>query len=142
MKKVFFILGVMLSLGLFWACSSDDDMNNIGNDGMIPILKDSLVEERLKDIHEDDYTGHLSYEEWLKTWVISYYHPGSIDWVDIYYPMNLPDELVMNKEEGVDVSFSGKVVKMTDEDIKTLQIPLLGGFKYYYVYLTRIKKTE
>ncbi len=26
MKKVFFILGVLLSLGMFWACSSDDEV--------------------------------------------------------------------------------------------------------------------
>ena len=25
MKKVLLILGVLLSLGMFWACSSDDD---------------------------------------------------------------------------------------------------------------------
>lgn len=31
MKKVFFILGVLLSLGMFCACSSDDDNDNVIN---------------------------------------------------------------------------------------------------------------
>ena len=142
MKKVLFILGVLLSLGMFCACSNDDDMNGFENDGTLLVPKDSLAEERLKSIPEYDYTGLLHYEECFKTWVISYYHPGSIDWVDIYYPINLPDELRINKEERVDVSFSGKVVEMTDEDIKAQQIPLFGGYKYYYVYLTKIEKAK
>ena len=29
MKKVFFILGVLFSLGVFWACSSDDETTEV-----------------------------------------------------------------------------------------------------------------
>jgi hypothetical protein len=143
MKKVTIMMSMLLALGSFCACSSDDEMDGIGSGGseLIP-PRDSLAEERLKSVPEYDYTGRLRYEECFKTWVISYYHPGSIDGVDIYYPLNLPNELCINKEEGVDVSFSGKVIEMTDEDIKTQQIVLLGGYHYYYVYLTKIKKAE
>ena len=142
MRKLVIVMGMLLTLGSFYACSKDDDMNGFGNGGTFLIPKDSLAEERLKSVPEYDYTGRLHYAECFKTWVISYYHPGSIDGVDIYYPLNLPNELCINKEEGVDVSFSGKVIEMTDEDIKTQQIVLLGGYHYYYVYLTKIKKAE
>ena len=142
MKKVLLFLGVLLTFGMFCACSSDDDMNGVRNGGTVLIPKDSLAEERLKSVPEYDYTGCLCYEECFKTWVINVYHPGSIDWVDVFFPMNLPDELKVNKEERVDLHFSGKVVEMTDEDIKTQQIPLFGGYKYYYVYLTKVEITE
>ena len=142
MRKLTMMMSLLLTLGSFCACSSDDDMNGFGNGGTILVPRDSLAEERFKSVPEYDYTGRLHYEEWLNTWAISYYHPGSIDRVDIYYPMNLPDELRINKEERIDVSFSGKVIEMTDEDIKTQQIVLLGGYHYYYVYLTKIEKVD
>lgn len=142
MKKVTIVMSMLLAIGMFSACSNDDEVNGIGNGSTILIPKDSLVEERLKDIPDCDYTGRLCYEECYKTWVICSYHPGSIDWVDIYYPMNLPDELKIDKEERVDLYFSGKVVEMTNEDIKTQQIPLFGGHKYYYVYLTKVVRAE
>lgn len=141
MKRVLLLFGVLLSLSMFCACSSDDE-NGFGSDGTILLPKDSLVEESLKSVPELDYTGYLSYEEWLKTWAISYHHPGSIDWVDVYFPVNLPDVLKTNNEERVLLTFSGKVVEMTDEDIKTLQIPLWGGYRFYYVYLTKMKILE
>ena len=142
MRKVTILMGMMLAIGLFSACCSDDEVNGIGNGRTIFIPKDSLVEERLKDIPDCDYTGCLSYQECYKTWVISICHPGSIDWVDIYYPMNLPDELKINKEEKLELYFSGKIEEMTDEDIKTQQIPLFGGHKYFYVYLTKVERAE
>ncbi|MBR5039139.1 MAG: hypothetical protein IKX65_10525 [Prevotella sp.] len=141
MKRVLLLFGVLLSLGMFCACSSDDE-NGFGSDGTIFLPKDSLVEESLKSVPELDYTGYLSYEGWLKTWAISYHHPGSIDWVDVYFPVNLPDELKTNNEERVLITFSGKVVEMTDEDIKANHIILLGGHKYYFVYLTKIRIIE
>lgn len=141
MKKLLLMMSVLLSLGMFCACNSDDE-NGFGSDGTILLPIDSLVEESLKSVPELDYTGYLSYEGWLKTWAISYHYPGSIDWVDVYFPVNLPDVLKTNNEERVLLTFSGKVVEMTDEDIKTLQIPLWGGYRYYYVYLTKINKIE
>lgn len=138
MRKITVLMGFLLALGLSSACSSDDEMNGIGSDGSVLIPRDSLVEEKLKSVSEYDYTGRLSYQECYKTWVIGYHHPGSIDWVDIYFPMNLPDEFKINKEKAINMSFSGKVVEMTDDDIKSLQIPLFGGYHYYFVYLTKI----
>ena len=137
MKKVTIMMSMLLALGLSSACSSDDGVEGIGSGGSVLIPRDSLVEEKLKSVPEDDYTGRLSYQECYKTWVIGYSHPGSIDRVDVYFPMNLPDEFKTNKEKAIDMSFSGKVIEMTNDDIKSLQIPLLGGHNYYFVYLTK-----
>jgi hypothetical protein len=131
MKKVFFIFGMLLSLGMFSACGSDDETGSIDS-GMEKILGDSLNYETTYDL-----TGRMWYSETNDQWVILYGVPGTIDECHCYYTLNLPDEF---KENGIDVSFSGKVVEMTDEDIQSLQIVLLGGHHYYYVYLTKIKK--
>ena len=136
MKKVTIIMCMLLSLGMHSACSSDDEISGIGSGGTL------IPKERFNSVSENDYTGRLYYAEYLKAWVISFYHSGSIDCVDVYYPLNLPDEFKANKGEGINVSFSGKVIEMTDEDIKSLNIPLLGGEKYFFVYLTIIKKIE
>ena len=138
MRKVTFLMIMLLALGLSSACSSDDGMEGIGSGGSVLIPRDSLVEEKLKSVSENDYIGRLSYQECYKTWVIGYSHPGSIDRVDIYFPLNLPDEFKTNKEETINMSFSGKVIEMTNDDIKSLQIPLFGGHNYYFVYLTKI----
>jgi len=37
MKKVFFILGVLLSLGMFCACSSDDEVDSESSDGIVDL---------------------------------------------------------------------------------------------------------
>ena len=141
MKRVLFVIGVLLSLSIFCACSSDDE-NGFGSDGTIIIPKDSLVEENLKSVPELDYSGYLDYVESLNTWAICYHYPGTIDQNDVYFPINLPDELKIKKGERVYLTFSGKVVEMTDEDIKANHIMLLGGCKYYFVYLTKIKIPE
>lgn len=142
MKKVTVLMGMLLALGLSSACSNDDDMKGIGSGGSVLMPGDSLVEEKLESVPENDYTGRLTYQERYKTWVIDYHHPGSIDGVDIYFPLNLPDEFKTNKEKAVNLSFSGKVIEMTDDDIESWQIILLGGHKYYYVYLTDIQIVE
>ena len=133
MKKIFYYaMSVLLSAMMLTGCSNDDVID--GSE----ILTDSLA-ERLKSIPESDYTGCLNYEQYTNLWAISYYLPGSIDWGDVYYPLNLPDEYKVKKEEGINVSFSGKIVEMTDDDIKSLKIPLMGGTHYYFVYLTKIQ---
>ena len=135
MKKVLLVFGMLLSFGLFCACSSDDEMNGNGSNGTPPLPEDSLVA-----VH--NYTGLLCYEECFKSWVISYYHSGSIDWIDIYFPLNLPDVFNANKEAKVNVSFSGEVVEMPDEDIKSKKIPVFGGYHYYYISLEKIEEIK
>ena len=141
MKKVTVLMGMLLALVLFSACSRDDEMNFNEGGGTVLIPLDSL-DESLKSLPENDYTGRLYYEEYTDKWVIIYHHPGSIDGNDCYYPMNLPDEFKVNKEEMANISFSGIVVEMTDEDIQTLRITPLGGHHYYFVYLTKIVVAE
>lgn len=129
MKKFFSILGILLSLGMFSACSSDDDgMND----------KLSWFENSLQPIPEEDYTGQMYFDD-NHGWYIICGHSGTIDSTDIFYPLNLPKEF---EEEGVKVSFSGKVVEMTDKERESLHFVLLGGYEYYFVYLTKIEKID
>jgi len=86
-------------------------------------------------------TGLLHYG-YGNNWTIGYYHPNSIDWVDVYYPFNLPDELTADDEKQMNVSFSGYVVEMTDNSLSALGMAPLGGHFYYFVYPTEIHKTE
>ena len=44
MKKIFFILGVLLSLGMFCACSSDDEVID-ENDGVAVVMMIFLLLE-------------------------------------------------------------------------------------------------
>ena len=128
MRKVTMMMGMLLTLGLSSACSSDDEMN---------VLVDSKLElfaDSLNSVPENDYTGYLQYDN-RSGWYISHSQP--IDCVDIYYPLNLPNDL----DEGK-VSFSGKVIKMTDEERESLHFQLYGGHSYYFIYLTKIEEIE
>jgi hypothetical protein len=130
MKKFIMFLGMLLSLGMFSACSSDDGISDFMDDKL------SLFEDSLQSIPENDYIGYMHYDNRCG-WYIIYSQP--IDCVDTYYPLNLPDKF---KEEEVKVLFSGKVVEMTDEERESLHFTLLGGHHYYFVYLTKIEKME
>ena len=130
MRKVLFILGVLLSSGLFSACSSDDGINDLMNDKL------SWFESGLQSIPEEDYTGEMCFDD-DRGWYIICGHSGTIDSGDILYPLNLPKEF---EEEGTKVSFSGKVIEMTDEERESLHFVLMGGHKYYFVYLKNIEK--
>ena len=109
MRKVTFLMIMLLALGLSSACSSDGEMSALIGEKL------SLFEDSTQIIPENDYTGSLFYDS-RYGWYIQYSQP--IDRVDKYLPLNLPDEY---KEEGI-VSFSGKAIKMTNEEMESLQI--------------------
>ena len=131
MRKVTFLMIMLLALVLSSACSNDDDLT---------VLKDSklsLFEDSLQSIPENDYnSGYMLYDNRLG-WYINSSQP--IDCVDKYLPLNLPDEY---KEEGI-VSFSGKAIKMTNEEMESLQIRTpWAGETYSFLYLTKIEKLD
>lgn len=127
MRKVTFLMIMLLALGLSSACSSDGEMSALIGEKL------SLFEDSTQIIPENDYTGSLFYDS-RYGWYIQYSQP--IDRVDKYFPVNLPDEI---NEEGT-VSFSGRVVKMTKEEMESLQIPVpWSGETYYFIYLTKIE---
>ncbi len=53
MKKLLFLLGVLLSLGMFCACSSDDEFSDLMD------KKLSLFEDSLQSVSEWDYTDSI-----------------------------------------------------------------------------------
>jgi hypothetical protein len=133
MKKAFLIfLYALISIGMFSACSSDDEMSDLVDSKL------SWLEDSLQSIPENDYIGCV-YHSSRNGWYIVVGYPGTIDSQDNFYPLNLPNEF---KKEGIMVSFSGKVVEMTDKERESLKIVLLGGHSYYFIYLTKIKKAE
>ena len=134
MKKVLFMMSVLLSLGMLYACNNEDETSDLMENKL------QLFEDSLRSISEKDYNmGCLYYDKDHGGWYVSCHRPGTYDSVDIYYVLNLPEEFKANKEEWVNVSFSGKVVEMTDKDRESLGICLLGGHRYFFVYLTRIE---
>jgi len=136
MKKVLFMMSAFLSLGMLCACDTDDEISALMDNKL------TLFEDGFRSIPEkDNNTGCLYYDKDRGAWFISYHHPGTYDSVDIYYVLNLPDEFKVNKEGRVNVSFSGKVVEMTDEERESLGMLLLGGYRYFFVYLTKIELT-
>lgn len=137
MRKVTFLMGMLLALGFSSACSSSDDD--------LTVLKDSklsLFEDSLQSVPEKDYTGYLGYDD-LYGWSII---PGiPYDYSNEYYfPLNLPDELQSYKDiPGVKVSYSGKVVQLSDEEVESLDLWRYDGKeKFYFVYLTKIEIIE
>lgn len=135
MKKVSFIFGVLLSLGLFSACSSDNGISDFIDNKL------SLFEDSLQSIPENEYIGSLYYDS-QNGWTIV--PPGYIDYPSTYYfPLNLPDKYKANKEESVRVSFSGKVIKMSEEEKESLHFWFEDEtVSSYFVYLTKIEKIE
>ena len=136
MKKALFLMSMLLTVGLFGACSSDDEMN---------VLMDSklkLFEDSLQAVPEYDYMGYLYYDNHYGWSII----PGiPYDYSNEYYfPLNLPDELQSYKDiPGVKVSYSGKVVQLSDEEVESLDLWRYDGKeKFYFVYLTKIEIIE
>ena len=136
MKKVLLIfLSMLLSLGMFSACSSDDDVSFTVDDKLI------LFEDSLQSFSEIDITGSLYYDSHYGWTIVP---PGYIDYPCIYYfPLNLPDKYKADKEESVRVSISGKVIKMSEEEVESSHLWRYDGTEsFYYVYLTKIEEIE
>jgi hypothetical protein len=136
MKKVTYLMGILLALGLSSACSNDDEMSTLMDSKL------SLFEDSVKVIPENDYKGTLYYD-FHYGWTIvpsgMYY-----DYPCFYYfPINLPDEFKVKMGESVDVSYSGKVIKLSDKEVKSLNLWQYDGTEqFFFVYLTRIEKRK
>lgn len=141
MKKFIVFLGVLLSLGIFSACSNDDEMGILIDEKVLD-EKFALFEDSIKNVPENDYTGALYYDShygWCINLLGTYYDYAC----DYYIPVNLPDEFKANKGESLKVSFSGKVIKLSDEEIESLQLWRYDGTEsIYIVYITKIRKAE
>lgn len=137
-KKLLFVIGVMLLMmagTVITACNSDDDLSDLMND------KQKLFEDSLQSVPEYDCTGYLYYDNHYGWSII----PGiPYDYSSIYYfPTNLPDELKSYKDRRIMVSYSGKVIKLSDEEINSLDLWQYDGKEsFYFVYLTKIEIIE
>ncbi|MBQ9649915.1 MAG: hypothetical protein IJV25_05785 [Prevotella sp.] len=134
-KKLCIIWGVLISFGMFCACSSDDDMSVLMND-KLKLFEDSTIV-----VPDYDYTGYLYYDNHYGWSII----PGiPYDYSSVYYfPMNLPEELKSYKDRRQRVSYSGKVIQLSNEEVKSLDLWQYDGREsFYFVYLTKIKVIE
>ena len=92
MKKVLFILGVLLSLGLFCACSKSDETTDDNNGevkdwGTRPSDRTSWTSRGwIRDL-----TGYITYNEDLQLWHFISSWPYTEIYKD-YYPIELSDE--------------------------------------------------
>ena len=135
MKKVLFMMSLLLTLGMFSACSSDEDMIAL-KDSKLSLFEDSL--QSLSSVSADEYVGYMLYDR-HQGW---YIRLSSIcgNQPNYYYPLlNIPEDL---KEEGIKVSFSGQYIRMTDEEVESLDIKNNVEASFYFVYLTKIERIE
>ena len=136
MKKLLFMMSVLLSLGMFCACSSDDEFGDLMDNKL------SLFEDSLQSVPENDYTGRLYYDHHYGWTIVPdkiYFDYAS----EYYFPVNLPDEFKSNKDESVKVSFTGRIMKMTDEEEESVHLWRWDSTQsFYYLYLTKIEKEE
>lgn len=114
----------------YWALYPKFNTNGIS----VSYVKEGSVMRSVKDV-----TGNLHYDKQADGWFVSYSVPGTIDSVDIYYILNLPDEFKVNKDKGTRVYFSGYVIEMSDDAREALGKTPMGGYSYYFVYLTHIE---
>ena len=155
MKKVLFILGMLLSLGMFCACSSDDDTPVVSEelnrtDGVGNENAEGEDSEAADDSDADslsngevkgwtppvdwtsvgrisDLTGYITYHKDLQAWLfISYWPMAMEDAFHCYYPIELGDEF---KVEGLVITISGNIY--LDE-----------GSSRFYIELTQIEKSD
>lgn len=136
MKKQLLMMSLFFALAVFCACS-DDAMSEL-MESKLSLFKDSL-----QSVPENDYTGVLYYDSNYRWTIIP---PGTFyDGPGIYHiPLNLPDDFKANKEESKKVSYSGKVIKLSDEEIESLNLWRHdeGKESFYFVYLTNIEEIE
>ena len=141
MRKVTIMMSMLLALGLSSACSSNDDLT-ILIDEKLSLFEDSLQSDSLQSIPDEDYTGTLYYDS-NYGWTIV---PSGVyyDYPSVYYfPLNLPDEFKTNMGESAEVSYTGKVIKMSEEEIESSNLWRYDGKEhFFFVYLTTIEKKE
>ena len=118
----------------YWALYPKFNTEDISVD----FVKDRSIIRSIKDAK-----GHLYYNQNIEGWCISYDYPGSFDSVDEYFPLNILEEYEVYKEGGANITFSGEIVNMTDDAREALlHTPPLGGYSYYFVYLTNVEVEE
>ncbi len=122
MKKLVFFMGLLLSLGMFCACSNDDE------DVMLFNKQETRTSLFIKDV-----SGEMAYSD-TKEWHIVCGVPGTYDSTNDYYPSELNDEF---KVEGLKVIISGEVL---GERVDSIQYP--GGYEVFNIELTKIEKAE
>ena len=135
MRKLTIVMSLLLTLGSFSACSSDEDMSVLMDDKL------KLFEDSLQSVPEYDYTGYLYYDNHYGWSII----PGiPYDYSSIYYfPVNLPNDLKKYNDRRVRVAYSGKVIKLSDEEVKSLDLWQFDGNElFYFLYLTKIEIIE
>lgn len=136
MKKVTMMMSLLLTLGMFSACNSNDELDVLLDEKL------TLFEDSLQKVPVEDYTGTLSYNHHYGWTIVP---PGTyFDYPSTYYfPVNLPDEFKTNEEESLIVAYTGKVIKMSDEEIEAANLWRYDGNEsFYFVYLTNIEEVE
>lgn len=132
MKKVLLIMGVLLSTGMFCACSSDDD---IFEDSFVP-----QTEDYIGRVYEK--TGYVYYDSVEESWYINIKLPplpngaAYFDSAIFYYTYALPQAY---QQKGLEVKVSGDIY---DYHFRNEDHVLFGGHEYYYIRLNHIERAD
>ena len=135
MRKLTVLMGMLLVLGLSSACSGDDEMN-ILKDSKLALFEDSL--QSVSSVSADDYIGYMHYDVRFGWYIQLASWCGNEPFN--YYPLSdIPEEL---KEVGLKVSFSGEYIRLTDEELESLDIENNLRASFFLIYLTKLEKIE
>lgn len=126
LKRLLFSLTIIAMLATSYAsCNDDNDESTFKNLDAVGVFIGS----------QNNLSGIISYNENLDKWFILAPVPGSIDNVGCYYPVRMDKSF---RAANTPVKFSGKVFQL--DDAMKLQIPQLGGYEYYAIDLTELKR--
>jgi hypothetical protein len=124
--KLFSLLaGIAMFATSYASCNDDNDES--------PFKNMDAVGEFIGS--QNNLSGIISYVENLDKWFMEVRVPGSIDNVGCYSPVQMDKSF---RAANTPVKFSGKVF-LLDEAMKQ-QIPQLGGYEYYAIDLTELKR--
>ena len=130
MKKVLLIMVVLLSAGMFSACSSDDDTFD---DSFVP-----QTEDYIGRVYEK--TGYVYYDSVEESWYIDIKLPplpdgaAYFDSAILYYTYALPQAY---QQKGLEVKVSGDIY---DYHFRNENHIIFGGHEYYYIKLRHIER--
>ena len=118
MKK-YFIFSLSIFMLVLSACSNE---NNESNESAWP---DDYI-------NITDLVATVQYDNWLNSWSIYFFHPGSIDAIDRFIPANLDEKY---QKRNLQVILSGKAFKLNIHRENSI-----AGEHFYQIQIDKIQE--
>ena len=111
----------------------------------VGIIKEESVLESVEDVRGLVWINTAKDWDWYKDRTPYDGYPITVGpegaTPDYYFPINFPNDFVVDEFNGNIVKFSGKIIELHREALDQLQAPR-WGWHHYIVYLTKIEETD